>query len=194
MSTSELFLLMSLNEILLLRNTWQIVYTSELLIKTQSICFKQLLFKTSWNSIKNLKQPNETFNKFFEIFTELYEKYSPIRKITLKPKRTPSTWITSGIANSPKQKQKEENDRNEENHKAYKNLFETIKRKSKKRFYLEKLIKFQGDVKKTWYITKELIGNGKINKFSLSFKIATDKTEILGETNIANEFNNFLTM
>ena len=41
---------------------------------------------------------------------------------------------------------------------------------------------------------KELIGNAKINKFSLSFKIATDKTEILGETNIANEFNNFLTM
>ena len=140
---------MSLNEILLLRNTWQIAYTSELLIKTQSICFKQLLFKTSWNSIKNLKQPNETFNKFFEIFTELYEKYSPIRKIKLKPKRTLSPWITSGIANSPKQKQKEENDRNEENHKAYKNLFETIKRKSKKRFYLEKLIKFQGDVKKT---------------------------------------------
>ena len=97
---------MSLNEILLLRNTWQIVYTSELLIKTQSICFKQLLFKTSWNSIKNLKQPNETFNKFFEIFTELYEKYSPIRKIKLKPKRTLSPWITSGIANSPKQKQK----------------------------------------------------------------------------------------
>ena len=38
---------------------------------------------------------------------------------------------------------------NEANYKAYKNLFETIKRKSKKRFYSEKLIKFQGDAKKT---------------------------------------------
>ena len=40
---------------------------------------------------------------------------------------------------------------------------------------------------------KELIGKVKINNSSLPFKIITDKTEILGETNIANEFNNFFT-
>ena len=50
-------------------------------------CFKQALFETSWDSAKNLKQPNEAYNKFFEIFTELYEEYSPIRKIKIKPKR-----------------------------------------------------------------------------------------------------------
>ena len=38
---------------------------------------------------------------------------------------------------------------------------------------------------------KELIGKVKIKKSSLSFKIVTKKTEILGETNIANEFNIF---
>ena len=40
---------------------------------------------------------------------------------------------------------------------------------------------------------KELIGKAKINVSSLPPKIATDKTEILGETNTANEFNNFFT-
>ena len=40
---------------------------------------------------------------------------------------------------------------------------------------------------------KELIGKAKINKSSLSPKSVTDKTETLGETNIANEFNNFFT-
>ena len=54
-------------------------------------------------------------------------------------------------------------------------------------------MKFQGDAKKAWRIMKELIGKVKIKKSSLSFKIVTNKTEILGETNIANEFNNFFT-
>ena len=50
-------------------------------------CFKQTLFETSWDSAKNLKQANEVYNKFLEIFTELYEEYSPLRKIKIKPKR-----------------------------------------------------------------------------------------------------------
>ena len=49
-------------------------------------CFKQALFETSWNSVKNLKQTNEAYNKFLEIFTKLYEEYFPIRKIKIKPK------------------------------------------------------------------------------------------------------------
>ena len=38
---------------------------------------------------------------------------------------------------------------------------------------------------------KEIFGKVKIKTSSLPFKILTDKTEILGEINIANEFNNF---
>ena len=40
---------------------------------------------------------------------------------------------------------------------------------------------------------KELIGKVKVNKSSLPFKVVTDKIEILGETNLVNEFNNFFT-
>ena len=42
-------------------------------------CFKEALFETSWDSVKILKQPNEAYNKFLEIFTKLYEEYFPIR-------------------------------------------------------------------------------------------------------------------
>ena len=59
-----------------------------------------------------------------------------MRKIKIKPKRALSPWITNGIAKSPKQKHekfsKHHTPMNEANYKAYKNLFETIKRKSKK--------------------------------------------------------------
>ena len=40
---------------------------------------------------------------------------------------------------------------------------------------------------------EELIGKVKIKKSSLPFKIVIDKTDIIGEKNIANEFNNFVT-
>ena len=153
-------------------------------------CFNQALFETSWDSAQNLKQPNEAYNKFLEIFTKLYQEYFPIRKIKIKPERALSPSIANGIAKSSKRKQKlyekflkHLTPINEANHKAYENLFETIKRKSKKRFYSEKLIKFQGDAKKTWCIMKELIGKVKIKKSSLPFKIVIDKTKILGETN-----------
>ena len=68
--------------------------------------FKQVLFETSLDSVKNLEQPNEAYNKFIEIFIELYEEYFPIRKIKTKPKRALCLWITNGIAKSSKQKQK----------------------------------------------------------------------------------------
>ena len=46
-------------------------------------CFKQALFETSWDSVKNLKQPNKAYNKFIEIFTELYEEYFLILPMAL---------------------------------------------------------------------------------------------------------------
>ena len=63
--------------------------------------FKQALFETSWDSVKNLKEPNEAYKNFLENFTELYEEYFPIRKIKKRnPKRALSPWITNGIAKS----------------------------------------------------------------------------------------------
>ena len=151
-------------------------------------CFKQALFQTSWDSVENLKEPNEAYNNFLKIFIKLYEEYFPIRKIKTKPKRAVSPWISNVIAKSSKQKQKlyekflkHRTPINEANYKAYKNLFETIKRKSKKRFYSEKLI--QGDVNNTCSIMKEPIGKVKIKNSSLPFKIVIDKTEILCEKN-----------
>ena len=68
---------------------------------------------------------------------------------------------------------------NKANYKAYKNLFETINRKSKKRFYSEKLMKFQGDPKKAWRIMKKLLGKIKIKKSPLPSKLSLIKLRSL---------------
>ena len=117
--------------------------------------FKQNLFETSWDSVKKIDDSNESYNKFLEILSSLHEKYFPLTKVKLKPKRKNSPWITNGIAKSSKRKQKlyekflkHRTQESKRIYKDYKNFFEIIKRKSKKQFYSEKLIKFQGNAKK----------------------------------------------
>ena len=107
-------------------------------------------------------------------------------KITVKARNSFKPWITKGIAKSSKKKQKlyekylkNRNPKNVAMYKTYKNLFEIIKRKSKKNYYLEKILSFKGDAKKTWKTMKDLIGKAKMNKSSLPQKIRVKKTDNL---------------
>ena len=119
----------------------------------------------------------------------------------LDPRRKTNTskpWITKGIAKASKKKQKlnekylkNRNPQNLATYKTYKNLFETIKRKSKKNYYSEKILSFKGDAKKTWKTMKELIGKAKMNESLLPQKIRVKKTDIFDQEKIATEFNRF---
>ena len=66
-----------------------------------------------------------------------------------------SPWITKGIAKSSKTKQKlykkylkRRTNETETAYKLYKNLFESIKRRSEQNNYSEKLLRFKNDPKK----------------------------------------------
>ena len=85
--------------------------------------------------------------------------HSQKRKLNFKFKSDQNPWITKGIAKSSKKNQrlyekflKKRTPENEETYKTHKNLFETIKRRSKKKFYSDKLQNFEGDAKKTWSV------------------------------------------
>ena len=73
------------------------------------------------------------------------------------------------------------------------NLFETIKKRSKKKFYSEKLQKFKGDAKKTWSVMKEILGKGTTKSSTLPTKITVNKIDIFDIKKIADEFNKFFT-
>ena len=101
--------------------------------------FKQKLRKVNWNEIKQSDNANESYAKFSEICTSLYEECFPNFTIRLNEKKNLSPWITKGIKKSSKRKQKlyekflkKRSAFHETAYKAYKSLFEAIKRKSKK--------------------------------------------------------------
>ena len=79
--------------------------------------------------------------------------------------------------------------------KDYRKLFETITMKSKRKYYSEKLLQFQGDAEKTWRIMNEIIGKSKLIHSTLPRKIIINKNVIFEKKYIASAFNNFsLTM
>ena len=62
--------------------------------------------------------------------------------------------------------------------------------KAKQKHCSEILLQFQGDTKKTWQITKEVIRKSKLIHSTLQCKFAINKNVITEEKQIANIFNN----
>ena len=73
----------------------------------------------------------------------------------------------------------------------YKNLFETVTRKTKKCYYSKQIIKYKYNIKKTWEVIKEIIGKTKMINNNLSEKFFVSGKNILDKKEIANKFNNF---
>ena len=92
-------------------------------------------------TFKKIEDPNKAYKYFLNIFIDIYDKSFPKSEVKVKFKSDQSPWITKGIAKSSKKIQrlykkflKNRTPKNEETDKNYKNLFETIKRRSKKNF------------------------------------------------------------
>ena len=137
-------------------------------------------------TLKKLKTPTKQAYKYFlNIFIDIYDKSFPKSEVKVKLKNVQSPWITKGIAKSSKEKQrlyekflKNRTPENEETYKTYKNLFETIKKRSKKKFHSEKLQKFKGDAKKTCSVMKDILGKCITKSSTLPTKITVNKTDI----------------
>ena len=120
------------------------------------------LHEFGWTEILALEDTNKVHDDFLNIFSKYYNESF------LKLKSILSPWITKGILKSSKRKQrlyekflKNRTPKNETRNKEHKNLFERIKRKSKKYCYSKQIVKYKDNIKKTWEIIK-IIGVTKI--------------------------------
>ena len=63
--------------------------------------FEQNLFKTSWDSLKNICDPNKSYHKFLKISSSLYEKYFPLTKFKLTPNRKETLGLQMELQSRP---------------------------------------------------------------------------------------------
>ena len=126
---------------------------------------------TDWNDALGKAITNESYDQFIKQFNLIYDDCFPIKVIEIKAKNILSPWITKGIKKSSKRKQKlhgiffkQRSPNNEKEYKDYKQLFEKIKKDSKRKYFQEKLSFYKKDIKNTWKILKDVIGKTKINE------------------------------
>ena len=66
--------------------------------------FKRQLRKTSWDPVKGLGNPNESYVKFIETVTQIYDGCFPKTKFKIKCNNKGNPMITRGIAKFSKRK------------------------------------------------------------------------------------------
>ena len=121
-----------------------------------------------------------------------------LSKLSRLKKTLQNPWMTKGLLKSSKRKQKlyekflkKRTSRNESIYKAYKSLFESLKKKSKKIYYTRRLENYQNDVKKSRDVIKEIIVGAKSTKGRFPRTMIIDGQEIFDQGKIANYFNKF---
>ena len=78
-------------------------------------------------------------------------------------------------------------------YKSYKNLFEILKKKAKKKYCSEKISKYKHGAQKTWSIMKELVEKIRLKSSNLPRKITANEIDFVDERKVSNEFNAFFT-
>ena len=73
---------------------------------TNLMAFKTYLRNVNWNSINHSPETNPKYDTFFKILCELYKKHFPLKDFQIKVKYLQAPWISKGLKNSSKQKQK----------------------------------------------------------------------------------------
>ena len=106
--------------------------------------------------------------------------------------------MTKGLVKSSKKKQKlcekflkNRNPEKELNYKQYKTFFESLKKKSKKSYYSDLIDSCKYNIKKTWDVMKEIIGNKSVTNAPLPNFITVKNREIFDKTEIAETFNSY---
>ena len=160
-------------------NKTQVTYIYKRNINSETVeKFNQKLYEIDWNDVKSCENPSESYEVFQTKFLSIYDAFFPKKKIKVKSKDIQSPWITAGIKNTSKRKQrlyekflKCRNKRNEDEYKNYQRLFETIKKRSKKLHFSKLIFKYKDNLKKTWSVIKEAIGKEKIQQQNFPKKI-----------------------
>ena len=131
--------------------------------------FKHELYKTSWDDVIYIKNPNNASNYFLHKSIVLYQKYFPKQNIRINKKGLQSPWIARGTKKSSKRKQKlyvkflkNKNSKNEIEYGNYKKLFESIKKCAKKNYFLSLVLKHKNNIKEPGMLLKKQQGKRDI--------------------------------
>ena len=160
--------------------------------------FSKLLQDHNWDNVLFNSDPNSAFSDFFNHIDRYYDMAFPEKPVKLSKRNKPnSPWITTGLLESRKHKQKlfskklrNPNPENTEKYKTYNSSYTKLMRKARQLYYKNKFESFSKDCKKTWETINELLGRKKSFSDIPDTFISNGKI-LSGAVEIAEGFNDF---
>jgi hypothetical protein len=158
--------------------------------------FKLALGTLQWGTTLQQNNTDDSFKCFFDDFLPLFDLHFPIikKKFNRNFHRV-NDFMTAGLLVSRRNKNllhkksiTDPSPQNLDNYKRYRNLFNSLLRKSKTHYFETNLQNNEKNPKKTWEILREAIGKKPcvpISEIKINGTLSNDPTQI------ANEFNNF---
>lgn len=142
---------------------------------------------------------NAAYEAFLDKYLILYERHCPYVQCRYKDSYSKNPWITRGLQNACKKKNKLYRDfikfRSKEaemKYKLYKNKLTTIMRQAKKDYFGSLLEKNKTDIKGTWNILNKLIGKSTSGQDSTPHHFVNEDNKKIENLNeVVNEFNSF---
>ena len=157
--------------------------------------FVDNIFGVNWSE-KLVGSVDSKFEVFLQTLSEIYCQNFPLIKKTISNKRCNKPWLTSGLIQSIKTKSKyfklyKQGIITKEFNNSYKNLLNSLVRKSKQNYYKIRFRDSAGNIKKTWSNIREIMSNSKNKK---SVKSIIINSAIVNDPNlIADHFNEYFT-
>ena len=66
--------------------------------------FVERLEGIAWSSLYDCENPNIVYNRFLELYTEIYNDCLPLKKVTRKQRHLEKPWLTKALLKSTKKK------------------------------------------------------------------------------------------
>ena len=155
------------------------------------------LLYEEWNGVYS-EEVNGAYECFVERFLSHYDKNCPIIQCKNRSSYNKKPWITKGLQNACKKKNKLYKDFiksrttvNENKYKEYKNKLTIIMRQAKKEYYNKRLEENKHNLKGTWNILNQVIGNTKVSTDLPTYFTNDNKKVIENMNEVVNEFNSF---
>lgn len=158
--------------------------------------FTRALAFITWEDLLIHDDINENFNTFFDNITKLYNKHFPIKTKIFSSNRFKNPWLTPGLLNSIKRKNKLFKDMKlgmvtEHQYKTYRNCFNATIRSAKQLYYNRLFSSFRVNVKKMWQTVNKITKKAscKQNKITL----VNDNEIVSDDKIVAEKFNKYFT-
>ena len=149
-----------------------------------------------WEPLIDNHGAQSAFSTFYRKYTDIYNKHFPFKTIK-KHYNNKKPWLTLGLRNAIKHKNKLYSKYRkiksaywENLYKTYRNKLHHLQKSTERKYYSDLMSKYKGNMKKSWGLIKRIINKNKISKLQHKFKTANGII-ISDKLSVSNHFNDF---